>query len=257
MKKCSMVTTLILTGAVLIGTVATAQGPGPGGPGGGAGGAMGGPGGGGPGMNMPNFTPEQMQQMRANMMKNMCPVRLYPALPQQTILAITPTLGLSADQQATADQLFTDLTAKIAAIQGKTAYNQNLQDEMKKKSPDPKQVKALAAALMAQETQILTAELDTWMLFLKTLTPEQQTSVWNMMGGMGMGMGMGGRMGGGFGGPRFGGQRPGGQRQGGGGFGGGFGGGGQRQGGGYGGGGGNQPPDAPPPAPQDNPNPGN
>ena len=239
MRKCNTIATLILAGSVLIGTMAVAQGPGGGGPGGG------GPGGGG--MNMPNFTPAQMAEMRANMMRNMCPKSMYPALPQQTIEAITPTLKFTADQQATADQLFTALTAKIAEIQGKTAYNQNLQDEMKKKSPDAKKVKELAAAIMAQETKILDAELDTWLLFTKSLNEEQQTALWGMMGGMGMG-----RMGGGMGGQRFGGQRQGGQRQGG-----------QRQWGGGGpgnggqGNGGNQQPDGPPPAPQDNSNPEN
>lgn len=242
MKKCNIVTTLILAGTVLIGTMATAQGqvqpqgppqgP-PQGQGQGQGQRQG-----GPGMNMPTFTPAQMQQMRAMMMKNTCPVRLYPTLTQQQIEAITPMLGLTAAQQATADQLFTALTAKIAEIQGKTAYNQNLQDEMKKKSPNADQVKALAAALMKQETDILNAELQTWMEFQKSLTPEQQTSVWTMMGNMGGMMGMGG-----FGGQRMGG----GQRQGGfGGFGG------QRQNGGQGGQGGGamQPPVGPPPAPQ-------
>lgn len=248
MRKCNTITTLILAGSVLIGTMAAAQGPGPGGPapGGPGPGGPGGPGFGGPGMNMPTFTPEQMAEMRAMMMRNMCPVRLFPPLPQQTIEAITPTLKLTADQQAKADQLFTTLTAKIAEIQGKTAYNQNLQDEMKKRTPDADRIKKLAAAIMAQETQILNAELGTWLAFTRLLNEEQNTSLWNMMDGMGMGMGgprMGGqRQGGPRQGGRLGGQRQGGQRQGG-----------QRQGGQRQGGqnqGGNQTPDAPPPAPQ-------
>ncbi|MHB1456221.1 MAG: hypothetical protein ACYC0V_04835 [Armatimonadota bacterium] len=258
MKKCNIVTTLILAGLVLIGTMAAAQGqgpgqgPGPGGGGPGAGGPGGGPGGGGfgGGMNMPTFTPAQMAEMRANMMKNMCPARMFPALPQQSIEGMTPMLQLTADQQAKADALFTALRAKIAGIQGKTAYNQSLQDEMKKKSPDLARMKQLAKASLAQEALILDASLETWVQFTQSLTEEQQTSLWNMMGGMGMGGQMGG-----FGGMRQGGQRQGGQRQGG-----------QRQGGQRQGGqgqfgagqgnGGNQTPDAPPPAPQGNTNPG-
>lgn len=135
----------------------------------------------GMGYGMPNFTPEQMAQMRQQMLKNIPPVQLFQPLTQQTLERIAPALGLSAAQLASADQLFTDLTKKLQTISGKTDYKQSLLDEMRSQNPDQQKVNALADALAKQENEILKAELQTWIEFQKLLTEDQKTALWNMM----------------------------------------------------------------------------
>jgi hypothetical protein len=135
----------------------------------------------GMGYGMQNFTPEQMAQMRQQMLKSMDPVMVFQPLTQQTLERIAPTIGLTAAQEASADQMFTDLAKKVQEIRGKTDYNQTLLDEMKSQNPDPQRVGAIVDALLKQQNDILKAELQTWIGFEKLLTSDQRTALWNMM----------------------------------------------------------------------------
>ncbi|MHB0999969.1 MAG: hypothetical protein ACYC27_12050 [Armatimonadota bacterium] len=193
-RKKSLTTVLVLTGTMILGAMALAQN---------ANQNQTPNNGGNQGQN-----PNRMMNQQ-NMRNNMCPVRLFPALPQQSIEAITPTLQLTADQQANASKIFTKLTKDIAEIRGKNTYNQSLMDEMKRSTTDSARVDALGNAIMEQEKAILKAELKAWMEFKKTLNATQQTALWNMTLNPQMNMNRGQW---GQGGQRQGGQRLGGQR---------------------------------------------